>query len=260
MSHDSLGDRMKAYECASRIVLPRRLPVIIRVDGKAFHSYTASCTRPFDEKLGDVMVDTAKKLCESIQGAQLAYTQSDEISVLVHSYKKFDSSAWFDNQVQKMASVAAGIASSHFTANSWKIWARNVNGKLTNTADDIRAAVFDARVFVVPEADVCNYFLWRQQDATRNSVQMLARSLYSHNQCENKNGSELQEMCFEKGHNWNDLAVQWKRGVCLRRVMKTYEPRNEPPTYRTVWEPDYGIPQFNLNRYYVDSLLKCEES
>lgn len=92
---------MKGYEVASRTTLPGRLPVIIRVDGKAFHTYTRGCKRPFDDRLSDVMVSTATKLCDEIQGAQLAYTQSDEISVLVHGYKKFKSQTWFDNQVQK---------------------------------------------------------------------------------------------------------------------------------------------------------------
>lgn len=246
MSHDSLGDRMKGYEQAARTVLPGRLPIIIRVDGKAFHTYTAKCNRPFDERLADVMVSTAKHLCEEVQGAQLAYTQSDEISVLVHGYKKFDSQAWFDLQVQKMASVAAGTASAHFTANSWKI-----------LNDGLRPAVFDARVFVVPEADVCNYFLWRQQDATRNSIQMLARSLYSHKQLDGKNGSELQELCFAKGHNWNDLPTRWRRGVCIKRRQSEPHPDMGHTKERLV--VDLDIPVFSQDRAYINDLLKLEE-
>lgn len=260
MSHDTLGDRMKAYEVASRTTLPGRLPVIIRVDGKAFHTYTKGTDRPFDMYLGDVMVDTAKKLCEEIQGAQLAYTQSDEISILVHGYKKFESQPWFDNQVQKMVSVAAGIASSHFTANSWKIVCRGAK----TVVDNLKPAVFDARVFVLPEADVCNYFLWRQQDATRNSVQMLARSLYSHKQVENNNTSKLKEMCAEKGQPWDDLPTRWKRGVCVIKGEELLPIGGQlanslKSATRTRWIPDYQIPVFSQDREYVNKYLAVEE-
>lgn len=246
MSHNSLGDRMKAYEAASRTTLPGRLPVIIRVDGKAFHTYTRGTDRPFDTFLGDVMVDTAKRLCEEIQGAQLAYTQSDEISVLIHGYKKFESQPWFDNQVQKIVSVAAGVASSFFTANSWRIVCRGAK----TVVDNLKPAVFDARAFVVPEADVCNYFLWRQQDAMRNSVQMLARSLFSHKLVENKNTSVLKEMCAAQGCPWESIEPRWQRGVCIRRVVDGI---------RNPWQPDYNIPVFSQDRNYVNSLLAVEE-
>lgn len=256
MSQDSLGDRMKGYELAARTVLPRRLPIIIRVDGKAFHTYTRGLTRPFDSKLADVMLDTTKLLVECIQGAQLAYTQSDEISVLVHGYKKFDSQSWFDNQVQKMVSVAAGVASSYFTAESYKIWAGR-KGEWADQDGYIKVAVFDARAFVVPEADVCNYFLWRQQDTSRNSVQMLARSLFSHKRVENKNCDELQEMCFAEGHNWNDLPTRYKRGCCVYRGQSDPHPDMGHTRDRVV--TDVEIPLFSQNRDYVNRHLKLEE-
>lgn len=210
---DSLAARMKRYEEATRTTLTPRTPVIVRVDGKAFHTYAAKCEKPFDRGLTLVMDQVAKRLMDVIQGAELAYVQSDEVSVLVHSYKRFTSSAWFDNQVQKVVSVAAGEASATFTANSWRIWASCVD--LT----DIKPAAFDARAFTLPEDEVCNYFIWRQQDATRNSVQMLARSLYSHKQCDKKSRSELQEMIFQKGQNWNDVETRWKRGRCAARSL-----------------------------------------
>lgn len=256
---------MKGYEAAARTVLPRRMPVIIRCDGKAFHTYTRGCKKPFDETFGDVMLDAAKALVSNVQGTQLAYVQSDEISVLVHNYKRFNSEAWFNNQVQKMVSTAAGIVSSHFTANSWKIWCASDGFVLKNE----RPAVFDARAFIVPEEDICNYFLWRQQDATRNSIQMLARSLYSHKECDHKNTSELQEMCFLKGANWNDLEARWKRGVCIRRK----EVDQDGDGHRCVegcqhsksgdrlgnWHFDYNIPLFNEDSDYVNGYLFTEE-
>lgn len=259
MSHDSLGDRMKGYESAARTVLPGRMPIIIRVDGKAFHTYTRGSERPFDKKLGDVMIDTAKHLCENIQGAQMAYTQSDEISILVHGYKKFDTSAWFDNQVQKMASVAGGLASSHFSVNSYKIWAVEQDWTTPTLAAQrvphmLRPAVFDARVFIVPEADVCNYFLWRQQDATRNSVQMLARTLFSHKLCENKNNSELKQMCLDRGVDWFSIEPRWQRGVCVQKIYTEFS-----TGVRSHWEVDYKIPVFSQDRDYINNHLKLEE-
>ncbi len=202
---------MKGYERAFKTVLPGRMPVIIRVDGKAFHTYTRGLKTepgyPFHEGMCNVMDEVAKCLCHQIQGAEVAYVQSDEISILVHYYKRFTSEAWFDNEVQKMVSVSAGIASARFTSLSYELW----------PDEEIRPAVFDSRVFVLPEAEVNNYFIWRQQDATRNSVQMLARSLYSHKECNNKNNSELQEMTFQKGFNWNDEPAGFRRGRYIHR-------------------------------------------
>lgn len=240
MTRDSLGDRMKArYENASRHYLPGRMPVILRVDGKAFHSMTRHCTKPFDTVLMTAMDATAKALCEQIQGAQLAYVQSDEISILIHNYKRLTSDAWFDNNIQKMVSVGASIATAAF--NMYDADAGDsLNGKRWD-----RPAMFDARVFVVPEAEVCNAFLWRQQDAERNSIQMLARSLYSHRECENKNCAQLQDMCHAKGHNWNDLPTRMRRGRCVVRRLSG-------------WEIDWEIPRFSQDRAYIERHLATE--
>jgi tRNA(His) 5'-end guanylyltransferase len=262
---DSLGDRMKGYEVAARQVLPRRMPVILRIDGKAFHTYASDCEKPFDKNLSDVMLSTTKELCRQIQGTQLGYTQSDEISILIHGYKKFDSQPWFDNQLMKMVSVAAGIASSHFTAESWRIW----HHEDIERFDAISPAVFDCRAFVIPESDVCNYFLWRQQDAMRNSVQMLARSLYNHKQCDSKNVIELKEMCAAKGMPWDKMLPRYQKGMCYYREPKTpycsgggcYDMCQHDPNadQRGTWRQDENIPLFNVNRDYINDLLKLEE-
>lgn len=254
-SKDSLGDRMKTYEDAFRISLPIRMPVIIRVDGKAFHSYTKGCKRPFDQKLVDCMDITAQKLCKEVQGCQLAYVQSDEISLLVTNYDDLDTQSWFDNNLQKMVSISAAIASSTFTMNSWRIWMGGVMAPVG--LESLKPAMFDARAFVLPKEEVCNYFLWRQQDATRNSVQMLARSLYSHKQCENKNNSDLQEMIFQKGQNWNNLPTSQKRGRCIVRQLTNKLAQN-PKTgevtnaIRSEWIVDNEIPIFSQDRYYIN--------
>lgn len=245
---------MKGYEEATRLTLTSRLPIVIRVDGKAFHSYTKGLARPVDDGLVTVMNLTAMALCKAIQGAQMAYVQSDEISILVHGYKTLESSQWFDNQVQKMASVSAGIASSVFTAESYRIWTKPGEKSLL---DHIRPAVFDSRVFVVPENDVANYFLWRQKDATRNSVQTLARCLYSHKECTDKNNSQLQEMCFAKGRNWNDEPTSFRRGRCILKETYTHE---ETGTERRRWVVDNEIPVFSESRDYITKHLACSDT
>ena len=266
---DNLGNRMKDYERAAGHVLPARLPVMLRVDGKCFSQYTKGCDRPFDQKLIEAMWEIAKTLCTEIQGAQLAYVQSDEISVFIHNYKMLTSQAWRGNKVQKMCSIAAGIASSVMTLESKKVFGK------------YKRACFDARVWVLPEAEVCNSLIFRQQDWTRNSVQMLARSLFSHNQCYGKNNSELQDLCMNQGRNWNDLPTYLRRGACIIRKeykMQThifspeegmdrnkafkdgkYTVKSGEPTIRSRWEVDKKIPIFTQDRDYIDHHLKVED-
>jgi len=251
MTADSLGDRMKTFENAFRHSLPIRMPIMARIDGKAFHSYTKGCERPFDTKLESVMNDTAKYLCENIQGAKLAYIQSDEISILINNYESLDSGQWFENNIQKMASVTAGMASGVFTSLSHHIFGAT------------KLAVFDSRFWILPKEEVCNAFLWRQQDNTRNSVQMLARSLVSHKECTNKNNSQLQEMCFKKGSNWNDLPTARKRGRCIVKVSKEIDVVNRrtnlpEKAIRSNWEIDAEIPIFSQDRNYINRFVFTE--
>lgn len=232
---NSLGDRMKLYERAHDIALPPRMPLIVRVDGRAFHSWTRGFERPFDFTLIDWMDNVAISLCKEIAGAQMAYVQSDEVSVLVHNYKRHETEPWVKNRLQKITSLAASIAAS------------------TMTLLAERVAEFDARAFVLPESEVANYFLWRQQDATRNSIQMLARSVYSHKQCDGKSQSELQEMCWQKGENWNDLPAHLKRGRCVLR-------HPAPALMSLQWAVDTQIPIWkNEGRDYIESFLVTEE-
>lgn len=245
---DSLGDRMKAYEDCYRVKLPQRMPVVLRIDGKAFHSYTKGCKRPVDENLVNCMNDTAKYLCENIQGAKLAYVQSDEISLLVTNYETINTQSWFDNNLIKMVSISSAMASAKFTSISDTIFGKS------------KMATFDSRAFVLPILDVCNYFVWRQQDATRNSVQMLARSMYSHKECNNLNNSQLQEICFKKGVNWNDCPTSQKRGRCIVKEMKLKTGIN-PKTntafsaMRSEWVVDNEIPVFSELRSYINNYL-----
>lgn len=238
-SKDSLGNRIKqAYEDAYRITMPQRMPVIIRVDGCHFHSYTKGCQKPFDATINTILDETAIYLCKNMQNVALSYQQSDEISLLLINYKQLNTQSWHGNSIQKMVSVAAGLASAYFTSQSHRVFGQT---KLAN---------FDARAFAVPREDVNNAFLFRQQDATRNSIQSLARSLYSHKEYSNKNGLKLQQMIKEKGYNWNYLPVQLQRGRCSIKEYYFKEGIS-----RSQWITDNNIPLFNQNTNYINKFV-----
>jgi tRNA(His) guanylyltransferase len=208
----ALGDRMKRYEESSRLLLTPRMPLVIRVDGRAFHTYAPKVvlqekpSDPWSIVLRDAMSAAARALVSDITGAKFAYIQSDEISVVVTDYESNTTEPWFGKSVQKVCSVAASIATMTFNAS---IGRSNEARGLTIP----QTALFDARAFCVPEGDVTNYFVWRQRDAEKNSVSMLARHYFSHKQLHGKNGSEKQDMLMlEKGVNWNDLDPWKKRG------------------------------------------------
>lgn len=229
--HDELGKRMKEqYEHRTRYMLPRRTYTIIRIDGKAFHTFTRHAQRPFDKTIMDLMDVTTLRLCENIQGVKFAYTQSDEISLLLTDFETIKTNAWFDSNLQKVCSISASVATEAFNRYYLKMqigdFLKN-EGSLNDSDAQVAfselmsilpLAHFDSRVFTIPDPiEVSNYFVWRQQDATRNSIQMAAQSLYSHKQLHGKNVNELQEMIFQKGINWNDYSVREKRG---RTVIK----------------------------------------
>lgn len=197
---DSLGDRMKAnYENRTRFCLTRRTPVILRLDGRAFHTLTKFCSKPFDLKFSDSMRRTTEALCSDIQGARFAYTQSDEISLLLTDFDNLTTEAWFDYNIQKVVSVSAGIASAQFSQEFGP------------------RGVFDCRAFNIPEAEVANYFIWRQKDWIRNSVQMLGQAHFFHGQLQGKSLPDIHEMLHQEGVNWVDLPKRWKNGQMVYR-------------------------------------------
>lgn len=269
MKNDSLGDRMKIYEDAYHIYLPKRLPVIIRVDGRAFHTFTRGFKRPFDEVLQSAMQHTAKALCEHVFGCKLAYVQSDEISLLVTNDDTIETQPWFDNNLQKLVSLTASIATlafnKVFSECEWA-WHKTLldsntdeSGNLTQIPDNFlnisnahhhayNKATFDSRAFILPKDEVCNYFIWRQQDAVRNSIQMVAQFLYSHKELQGKSNSDLQEMIHAKGVNWNDYPVPCKRGSC---VIRREEEVNG--VLRHKWVIDTEVPTFTKKRDYVEN-------
>jgi tRNA(His) 5'-end guanylyltransferase len=243
MKKESLGDRMKNnYENVWKTKLPMRMPVIIRLDGKAFHTLTKKSVKPFDPIFINVMQKTANWLCNNIQGAELAYTQSDEISILLHNYKKLESQAWFDNEIQKIVSISAGTASAFFSL----AYNMHQHTQFPEKASHSTVITFDSRVFVLPENEVCNYFIWRQQDWERNSIQMLAQSLYSSKQLHKKSNTELKRMCLEKGRNWVNLDAYLRRGTCCIKE-------------NGKWELDMNLPLFTIERNYIEKRLAVEE-
>ena len=240
---DSLGDRMKGYENVSRYSLTRRMPAIIRVDGKAFHTLTRKLDRPFDEGFIGCMWAAAKELCEQIQGAQVAYVQSDEISVFLVDYQALDTQPWLDAGVQKMCSISASIATMAFNEFVPK----------SSAFEKLRAhALFDSRVFNLPREEVTNYFIWRQQDATRNSIEATGQAHFSHKQLHGINCDQIQEMLFQqKGINWNDTPTHLKRGACI--VRREFEGPEDSIRHR--WEVDQEIPVFTKDRGYIEQYV-----
>lgn len=219
--NDLLGARMKfQYEDRFRYKLLRRVPTIIRIDGKAFHTYTRGLNKPFDEGFIEDMQETMRFLCKEIQGVKLGYCQSDEISLLITDYDTINTSAWFDYNLQKMCSVSASLTTSEF--NRLRIM-RNM--EFFNLDSDVAKmlvygmtmANFDSRVFQIADLEeVVNYFIWRYFDAKRNSISMLAQSLYSPKELEGKNTTIQQQMCLDKGQDWNELHWSKRVGsVCL---------------------------------------------
>ena len=265
---DSLGDRMKGhYENRTRFLLPRRTYTILRIDGKAFHAYTKGCERPFDALLAEDMDSTAVALCKQIEGAQLAYVQSDEISLLLTDFADNQTQAWFDGNLQKLVSISASMATAHFNSFRWQRRPLEERGA-SDSPDLLQEAIayFDSRAFTIPDpAEVENYFIWRQQDATRNSVSMTAQTHIPHERLQGKTSDEMQEMLWQEcGINWNDMPSGFKRGRCVVRETvtqdrdymdkRTGETRTAQGVERHTWQP-LTPPVFTRERDWLRSYI-----
>lgn len=288
--HDDLGTRMKEfYEQIPKTKLMRRTPVIIRIDGKAFHTFTRGFQRPFDEILIKTMQETTKYLCENIQGCVLGYTQSDEISLVLVDYQRLETSAWFDYEVQKMCSIAASMATMAFN----KIFLDNIDlayheefderdlnnmdyfdneeeydkafAELEEKYDVYRnkayKVMFDARVFNIPKEEVTNCIYWRQLDAIRNSIQMVGQANFSHKELQHKSCNDIQDMLMDKkGINWNGLPTYQKRGSCVVRIKENNCDHNDSSNVRLKWIVDKEIPIFKgEGRKYIERLITIHE-
>ena len=274
--NDELGIRMKTYyEQIPKTKLMRRTPVAIRIDGKAFHTFTKGFQKPFDEILIKSMQETTKYLCEHIQGCVLGYTQSDEITLILIDYKNLNSDAWFDYEVQKMCSIAASMATMAFNREFEKRvdnfelnhlmelgscieYDCEANRKLAETYYHAieKGAMFDARVFNIPKEEVMNLLYWRQLDATRNSIQMVGQANFSHTQLHGKNCSNIQDMLMlEKGINWNDYPTHLKRGTCCIKKPFNINEGTEQEAIRNKWVIDTEIPIFTQDKEYINKLI-----
>lgn len=274
MDTSDLAKRMKNYyETVSKTKLVRRMPVIIRIDGKAFHTFTRGFNKPFDEAMMSSMWHTTKYLCENIQNCVLGYTQSDEISLLLIDYKTFGTAAWFDNEVQKMCSISASLATLEFNRAFYdyyaKVFAVNEDPdsnelKFLNTyiSAYTRGACFDSRCFNIPREEVTNYFYWRQLDATRNSIEAVGQHYFSHKELLNKGCNAIQDMLHEqKGINWNDYPTPEKRGVCCIKTKSTIMDEKGNTVERTKWIIDKNIPVFTgEGRNYIDKYVDIDEA
>ncbi len=256
--HDDLGKRMKTYyEAIPKTSLIRRTPVAIRIDGKAFHTFTRGFEKPFDTLLVNGMQQTTKKLCENIQNCVFGYTQSDEITLILVDYKDINTAAWFDYEVQKLCSISASMATLYFN----KFFKQSVEQFDMNSitqekeVDNYKllsnykralntGAMFDSRCFNIPKEEVCNLIYWRQLDATRNSIQMVGQANFSHKELQGLTCNKIQDkLITETDINWNNYPTYLKRGTsCLKKDSE--------------WVLDMNMPILKgEDRKYVEDLI-----
>lgn len=296
MDNTALAKRMKKYyEEVPKTRLIRRMPVCIRLDGKAFHTFLKGFKKPFDDIFIKTMQDTMRYLCQNIQGCVLGYSQSDEISLILIDYQKLTTSAWFDYNVQKICSVSSSMATLAFDKllknnvdeyrfSKWDGILKYEDGENEYIKTLLRAvdegAMFDSRCFNIPKEDVANLIFWRQFDASNNSVQMVGQAYFTQEELNNKNTNQIQDMLMtQKGINWNDLPTYQKRGsCCIKR--KFWIDKNDGCEFseeyscelekagvnsdnaikKTEWIIDKNIPIFKgENRKYINELILFKE-
>ena len=252
MDTDALGDRMKGYEMAEagRMCMPG-LPIMLRLDGKAFHTFTKGLKRPYDERLTNLMIDTTKYLVEKTN-AVVGYTQSDEISLCLYTADP-NTELFYNGRTQKLCSVVTSMATRYFNKNLPKALPEKVD------AD----ADFDCRVWNVPTLmEAANVFVWRELDATKNAISMAAQHYFSHKELQNKHGGEMQEMLFSvHGINFDTYPSFFKRGSYIRRVKKmtkfSVEEINDlPAKHAARSNPDLVIERSVVERVELPKMSK----
>jgi tRNA(His) 5'-end guanylyltransferase len=261
-AYKTLGERMKAYEQVDRKRLGPKTPVIIRLDGRAFHTYTQGFKKPHDPVIIEAMKYTATKLCEEVQNVRLAYSQSDEITLFLADYGNKNTQQWFDGERDKMVSLSASIATYYFNdymdRNHWS----------KNPAVKKKPATFDSRVFNLPRHEVVNNFVWRQQDAIRNSIQGLAQFHFNERMLLRKSTAQMLTMLMEKGIDWEEQPIHKQRGFCVTKEYSIIdvEELNLPdnikinePVKRAKWVVDDDVPVFSDDKSYIDILVMIGE-
>lgn len=218
MKKDSLGDRMKNYENVNRNYLMSNSDVIIRIDWKAFSTFTKWLDKPFDDTLISTMQNVVRMMAKEISGFKLAYLQSDEISIWINDTDTIQTQGWFDYNINKINSVCASMFTGYFNylwVKSTKIW------------------LFDCRCFNIPREEIPNYFLRRQKDRYRNSVQMYARSKFKQKELQGKKLQDIFDMLFVSGNApRTSLENVYKNGTF---ILKGWEMEtNVLPTYDSI--------------------------
>lgn len=282
MDTSDLANRMKDYEKRNRYYLQKRLPVIIRLDMRAGHTFTKGFKRPFDEIFMKTIAETSKYLCENIQNVKMSYQESDEISLLLVDYEKLNTDQWFDYRVDKLCSISASMATMVFNKIFRDMVGKlHIKGSLEEEYSCIlykaaqKGAMFDARVFNIPKEEATNYFYWRQLDASRNSIQMVGQANFSHRELQHKSCNDIQDMLMtQKGINWNDFSTYQKRGSCV--IKEDYwingndgceysevlnrTGGNETDIQRKRWFIDKNIPIFKgEGRRYIEQFVNVGE-
>lgn len=271
---DTLGNRMKKYEAASRLLLPPRTHIIIRCDGKAFHTYAKNVVKPYDQNLADAMDAGAMALCKEMMGCQFAYGQSDEYSFLVTDFSPPDAEgnvdygteAWFAGNIQKMVSVASSIFTAQFNLKRLEqLWANDKEGPNDKQVEQACSANFDARIFVIPSRhEVEEYFVWRQLDAVRNSLAMLASCHFSHKVLQGASFQKRRDMLMDKGINWDAESSDFRQGRIVYKAQrerdisyvhkKTGKQHNERIN-ETYWTVDHNTPRFTHGCEHFKKLI-----
>lgn len=299
MDTSDLAKRMKDYEMRDRYFLQKRIPVAIRVDMRAGHTFTKGFERPFDKVFMKSMQETAKYMCENMGNAKFAYVQSDEITIILVDYDTLETDCWFNYRTDKLCSISASMATMAFNrffaqeVDKWGVetfgykWyeggtndpevANSPEWKLSEIYSKAidKGACFDARCFNIPKEEVTNLIYWRQLDATRNSIQMVGQANFSHDELQNKTCDMIQDMLMTKyGINWNNFTIPCKRGTaCIRVGAKVTENiKREPQPFgedkitttiieeRPIWIIDKNMPILKgEDRKYVDDLIYIGE-
>lgn len=254
----TLNEELQEYESKSKIHLTKKVPVFIRVDGKAFKTFTKGFKKPYDELLSKTMMQTMQAMCEEIQGCVFGYTASDEITIILTDYHKWNSEPWLNYDAQKMSSEAASIATEAFNRFF------NENRKVLRSpknADEISiyeayeractiGARFEARCFNVPEDRVCEMIFWRQNNHRRNVIQSIGRLYFSRKELLGKCNDEVLDMLYEKEHIvWNNLPVVYRIGACCTKG-------KSPFVGKKSWSVDKHMPMIcDENKAYLQEIM-----
>lgn len=257
MAHTQLDQLMKSYEHAYRRKVSPTDYILLRLDGKAFHTFTRGLERPYDRDLIRAMQETTVELCQGIQGVRFAYTQSDEISLLITPWDSLDADISkldpaFGGVEAKLISISASIATAAFN----KAWAKSQG------SDGVKTAHFDSRLWTFSGTEegeklVRQYFDWRRLDCTRNSVSMAAQAQFSHKDLMGVGVSQMKVKLKETGKPWEEEPLDFRYGSLVTKQTYlqdvTYTHRQTGATVttkaqRNMWttryadSPDWPVP------------------